>query len=124
MFKTTDNPTAGGKKLISDKGLGELLEALGKECHDTIDFAYLQGFIGGINFATVPKEAETYGMAAKDFAINGCNNIKEAIIEATIGTPNFGITIIELGRMVGNPDEPNGDEASESDGNPAEGDAE
>lgn len=124
MFNTTDNATAGCKKLLTDKSLEELAEALGNECHDPIDFAYFQGFIGGINFATVPKKAETYGMTAKDFAVNGCKNIKDVIIEDLMGNPSVGVTVIEIGRMAGNPDEPNGEKASKSDGNPAEGDAE
>lgn len=124
MFNTTDNATAGCKKLLTDKSLEGLVEALGNECHDPIDFAYLQGFIGGIHFATVPKEAETYGMTEKDFAVNGCKNIKDVIIEDLMGNPSVGVTVIEIGRMAGNPDESNGDEASKSDGNPAEGDAE
>lgn len=124
MFNTSDNATAGSKKLLTDKGLEELANALGDECHDPIDFAYLQGFIGGIHFSTVPKDAETYGMAAKDFAVNGCKNIKDVIIQDVIGNPSVGVTIIELGRMVGNPDESKSDAASKPEDEAVEGDAE
>lgn len=124
MFKTTDNMTAGCKKLLTDKGLEELADALSKECHDPIDFAYLQGFIGGCTLPITPKDAETYGMTAHEFAVNGRNNIKDAIIRDALGNPSLGVTIIELGRMVSNPDEPKSeadDQASEA---AAEGDAE
>lgn len=98
MLNTVNNPLAGSKKLLTKKGMEELMEALAEECDDPIAFAFLQGFNAGICFPTIPKKAETYGMGAKDFAVNGLRNTKDAIIKEAIGGSNVNVTIIDLGR--------------------------
>lgn len=100
MFSTIkpSEATAGCKKLLTDEGCNEVAESFNEEIHDPIDLAYFQGVIAGLNFPVVPKEAQTYGMSVKDYAVNARNNIKDAIVADILGSAGVNVTVIELGR--------------------------
>lgn len=100
MFNTIkpSEATAGCKKLITDEGCQEVAKSLEEEIHDPIDLAYFQGVIAGLSFPVVPKEAETFGMSVKDYAMNARNNVKDLLFEDILGSAGVNVTVIELGR--------------------------
>ena len=108
MFKTIkpQDATAGCKRMLDTAGVSLVADALG-EVNDPIDFAFMQGFLAGLNFPTIPKNADVY-------ACNALVNVKKELMRQAIADGHVNVTIIELGRN----DEPK-DESE-----PAEGDAE
>lgn len=125
MFNTIkpQDATEGCKKMLTTEGVTFIAEAIG-ELNDPIDFAFIQGLCAGLNFPTIPKTADVYGSDLPDYACNALGNVKKELMRQAFADGHVNVTIIELGSMVGNQDESNNDEPSESDGNPAEGDAE
>lgn len=115
MFKIIkpQDATAGCKKMIDTAGVSLVADALG-DVKDPIDFAFMQGFLAGLNFPTVPKSADMYGSDIPDYACNTLVNVKNELVRQAIADGHVNVTIIELGHN----EEP--EDASE----PAEGDAE
>ena len=115
MFNTIkpQHATAGCKRMLDTAGVSLVADALG-EVNDPIDFAFMQGFLAGLNFPTIPKSADVYGSDIPDYACNALVNVKKELMRQAIADGHVNVTIIELGRN----DEPK-DESE-----PAEGDAE
>lgn len=119
MFKTIkpQDATAGCKKMIDTAGVSLVADALG-DVKDPIDFAFMQGFLAGLNFPTVPKSADVYGSDIPDYACNALVNVKKELMRQAIADGHVNVTIIELGRN----EEPTEEDKDASE--PAEGDAE
>lgn len=119
MFKTIkpQDATAGCKKMIDTAGVGLVADALG-DVDDPIDFTFMQGFLAGLNFPTIPKGADVYGSDIPDYACNALVNVKKKLIRQGIANGHVNVTIIELGRK-----EEAAEEAKDT-SEPAEGDAE
>lgn len=115
MFKTIkpQDATAGCKKMLDTAGVSLVADALG-EVNDPIDFDFMQGFLAGLNFPTIPKNADVYGSDIPDYACNALVNVKKELMRQAIADGHVNVTIIELGR--------NNEPKDESE--PAEGDAE
>lgn len=115
MFNTINpqHATAGCKRMLDTAGVSLVADALG-EVNGSIDFAFMQGFLAGLNFPTIPKNADVYGSDIPDYAFNALVNVKKELMHQAIADGHVNVTIIELGRN----DEPK-DESK-----PAEGDAE
>ena len=109
MFNTIkpQHATAGCKRMLDTAGVSLVADALG-EVNGPIDFAFMQGFLAGLNFPTIPKNADVY------YACNALVNVKKELMRQAIADGHVNVTIIELGRN----DEP------QDESKPAEGDAE
>lgn len=115
MLKTIkpQDATAGCKKMLATEGVSFIGRALG-EIDDPIEFAFMQGYLAGLNFPTVPKSADVYGFGVVDYACNALINVKKELVSQAIGSGSLNVTIIELGRK----------DDSKEESKPAEGDAE
>lgn len=125
MFRTTNmhDATAGCKKMLPTDEITLIAKAMG-EIDDPIDFAFMQGFCVGLNFPTVPKSSVMYGSDIADYSCNALCNVKKELVRQAIADGHVGVTIIELGCMVGSPDEPKSDADGKPDDGAVEGDAE
>ena len=115
MFNTIkpQHATAGCKRMLDTAGVSLVADALG-EVNGPIDFAFMQGFLAGLKFPTIPKTADVYGSDIPDYACNALVNVKKELMRQAIADGHVNVTIIELGRN----DEP------QDESKPAEGDAE
>lgn len=78
MFNTINpqHATAGCKRMLDTAGVSLVADALG-EVNGPIDFAFMQGFLAGLNFPTIPKNADVYGSDIPDYAFNALVNCQE-----------------------------------------------
>lgn len=62
--------TAGCGVVLDDAQVEKIIEEHFSDGMSTFEYYFFQGFIGGLSFAGVPKDKETFGMNPREYANN------------------------------------------------------